>query len=123
VGLGALTYLLPPLFTETMRLTLALRVAIAAAVLGGTGAALGLFFPLGMVRFGEAGKPWFWAVNAFFGTAAAVLSLALAMEYGHRVLGLAAALIYATAWAALALPAGSAAPAGTDAGIDGNPRP
>ncbi len=101
LALVLVTLALPPLFAGTARLPLAVRVALSFLLLGSTGAMLGLFFPLGMMQFGEAGKPWFWAVNAFFGVVASVLSLALAMVFGHRVLGLAAAGIYAVAWLAL----------------------
>jgi hypothetical protein len=40
---------------------------------------VGLFFPLGMLRFGDCQKTWFWALNGASSVLAGVLFLALAM--------------------------------------------
>jgi hypothetical protein len=59
---------------------------------------MGMFFPLGMLRFGDRRKAWYWAMNGAAGVLASVLSVALSMELGFsRVLWIAGAL-YALAW-------------------------
>ena len=89
---------LGPLFTSTLGLPLAGRVAVSLALLLPVGTALGLFFPLGMLRFGDAGKPWFWALNGIFGVVASVFSLAIAMELGFRSTAYLGAALYILAW-------------------------
>ena len=44
-----------------------LTIAPLARVLVPTGIAMGCCFPLGMLRFGEAHKGWFWALNGAAG--------------------------------------------------------
>jgi hypothetical protein len=82
VVLGAVNAGTPPLFAATLGLETPARVAIAVALLAPVGFLLGLMFPSGMVRFGDAGKAWFWAVNGACGVLASVASLALAMALG-----------------------------------------
>ena len=88
---------LPALFGATLGLPLSARIAITAAGVVPLGGLLGLFFPLGMARFGDGAKPWFWAINGVFGVVASVLSLALSMEYGYTVVGIGSALLYGLA--------------------------
>jgi hypothetical protein len=97
----ALMTLLPGLFAVTLGLPLALRVLITGTILIPLGAALGVFFPLGMLRFGDRSKPWYWAINGVFGVVASVLSLALSMEIGFSAVGMLAAFGYTVAWACL----------------------
>lgn len=97
----ALTLGLPGLFQGTLGLPEALRIALSFAVLLPLGAILGLFFPLGMVRFGDRHKAWFWAINGFFGVAASVFSLALSMAVGFTMVGVVSAVVYGLAWLAL----------------------
>lgn len=101
IGLLALVFVLPGLFSVTLGVPLALRVAISATILVPLGAALGVFFPLGMLRFGDRSKPWYWAINGVFGVVASVLSLALSMEIGFAAVGVLAAFGYLVAWACL----------------------
>lgn len=54
-----------------------------------------------MLRFGDAMKPWFWAVNGLFGVAASVFSLALSIQVGFTVVSAMAVAAYVTAWGAL----------------------
>ena len=89
------------LFETTLGLPLAARIGVSSAILLPLGAALGLFFPLGMLRFGDANKPWFWAINGAFGVVASVMSLALSMEYGFQLVGQLSAGIYGLAWVCL----------------------
>ncbi|MEO6593634.1 MAG: hypothetical protein ABIP94_02650, partial [Planctomycetota bacterium] len=72
----------PSLFTATLGLPLGLRIAASLLLLAPAGGMLGLFFPLGMLHFGDAMKPWYWAINGAFGVVASVMSLALSMEFG-----------------------------------------
>lgn len=92
---------LPTLFETTLGLPLPARIAASSVILLPLGAALGLFFPLGMLRFGDANKPWFWAVNGAFGVVASVMSLALSMEFGFQLVGQLSAGIYGLAWICL----------------------
>lgn len=92
---------LPPLMTTTLGLDLAARVAVTFVILAPVGGALGLFLPLGMVRFGDVDKPWFWAINGAFGVVAGVLSLALAMDFGFALVGQLSAVLYVLAWLCL----------------------
>jgi hypothetical protein len=59
---------------------------------------MGLFFPLGMLRFGDANKPWFWAVNGAAGVLASVFAVALSMEMGFSGVLWVAASVYVLAW-------------------------
>ncbi len=92
---------LPRLFDTTLGLPLAVRILISCALLVPTGAMLGLFFALGMLRFGDRSKPWFWAINGVFGVVASVMSLALSMELGYTAVGVVAAAVYLVAWGCL----------------------
>jgi hypothetical protein len=97
----ALAWGLPGLFSATLGWSLAIRVALSCVLLAPLGLLLGLFFPLGMLRFGDASKPWYWAINGAFGVVASVLSLALSMEFGFANVALLGALSYLVAWGCL----------------------
>jgi hypothetical protein len=101
VALLLILLVLPTLFSSTLGMGLGLRITASCAILLPLGAALGLFFPLGMLRFGDANKPWYWAINGAFGVVASVMSLALSMEFGFLAVGKLAAVIYAIAWLCL----------------------
>jgi hypothetical protein len=103
IAIVAIVSVLPPLFAATLGVPLTLRIAIACAILVPLGALLGTFFPLGMLRFGDADKPWLWAINGVFGVVASVMSLALSMEFGFRFVGLLSGAIYLGAWLGLAV--------------------
>ena len=70
------------LFETTLGAAEGVRVVIAVVVLLPVGFLLGHFFPLGMLRFGDDHKAWFWAINGACGVLAGVCSLALAMALG-----------------------------------------
>jgi hypothetical protein len=64
---------------------------------------MGFALPLGMVRFGERSKAWFWAVNGAAGVFASVSTLALVIALGFaRVMALGTA-VYALAAVVLLL--------------------
>jgi hypothetical protein len=102
LALALLVVGLPPLFAGTLGTPLVLRIAISAALLVPLGGVLGLFFPLGMLCFGDRAKPWYWAINGAFGVVASVMSLALSMDFGFTTVGFLAALGYVVAWACIA---------------------
>lgn len=70
------------LFAATLGASEPVRIAISFVVLLPVGFLLGHFFPLGMLRFGDDAKAWFWAINGACGVLAGVSSLALAMAFG-----------------------------------------
>jgi hypothetical protein len=101
IAIGLANAALGPLFAATLGWPLGARVATASLVLVPAGVAMGFPFPLGMRRFGEPSRAWFWALNGVAGVLASVLSLALSMEIGFsRVAALGAAL-YVGAWVLL----------------------
>jgi hypothetical protein len=83
-----------PLFRAALAYPLALRVAIAAGLFGAVGVLLGSAVPLGFLRFGDARKPWFWAINGAASVCASALSIALAMSLGFTLTALAGAGCY-----------------------------
>jgi hypothetical protein len=96
---------LPSVFSATLGIPLILRIAITALILAPLGGVLGIFFPLGMLHFGDRSKPWFWAINGAFGVVASVMSLSLSMEFGFTLVGIVAAVAYSVAWVCLIGPA------------------
>jgi len=83
----------PHLFSATIGWPWLARAATAFAIAGVMGFLMGFALPLGMLRFGDFNKAWFWAVNGACGVMASVCSLALAMTFGfERVVWLGVAL-------------------------------
>jgi hypothetical protein len=80
--LGALNLGLSRLFDAALGLPFAARAALTVTLLAPAAVPLGFFFPLGMLRFGDRHKAWFWAMNGASSVLAGVLSLALAMQFG-----------------------------------------
>jgi spermidine synthase len=95
--LAASVALAPHLFNGTLGLPLPVRILCSCAMLVPSGLALGLFFPLGMLRFGDTNKPWYWAINGAFGVVASVFSLALSMQFTYTLVGYLSAGLYALA--------------------------
>ena len=83
LALALLNFLLGPLFRETLGWGLGGRVGLSVTLLVPAGFLMGFGFPTGMIRFGDEGKPWYWAINGAFSVLASVLSLAAAMMVGH----------------------------------------
>lgn len=90
--------LLSPVFQLTLGFAWSLRLMVSVLLIVPTGIALGLCFPLGMQRFGERNKAWFWALNGAAGVFASVLSLALSMELGFPLVATIGAVLYAGVW-------------------------
>jgi hypothetical protein len=86
--------ILNEVFHATMSLELWQRIAVCSALLVPSGFCMGFFFPVGMVRFADRHKAWFWAVNGVFGVAASAASLAFAIVLGFRATGYIGACAY-----------------------------
>ncbi|HLU38508.1 MAG TPA: hypothetical protein VK081_03930 [Planctomycetota bacterium] len=87
---------MPALFGATLGWSEPARIATAVGLLVPVGFLLGHFLPLGMVRFGDRSKAWYWALNGACGVLASVCSLALAMAFGFAAvawLGVAAYVV------------------------------
>lgn len=84
IALGIVNLAMTPLFEAALGLTEPVRITIAIALLLPVGFLLGHFFPLGMARFHDDNKAWFWAVNGACGVLAGACSLALAMAIGFQ---------------------------------------
>jgi hypothetical protein len=89
---------LPYLMETTLVATLGWRMVMAAVLLLPLGMMLGLFLPLGILRFGATTKPWYWAINGAFGVVVSVFSLALSMDFGFDFVGYLSVLFYLIAW-------------------------
>jgi hypothetical protein len=89
---------LTPVFNWTLGWPFALRLLLSVLLITPPAFAMGFFFPLGMVRFGEEQKAWCWAINGAAGVLASVLSLALSMELGFSAVALIGAGLYVAAW-------------------------
>ncbi|MBW2459663.1 MAG: hypothetical protein JRI68_34540, partial [Deltaproteobacteria bacterium] len=98
LAIGGLNLVLSPLFATTLGWPGAARIVVAGLAVAPAGFAMGMFFPLGMVRFGDTNKAWFWALNGAAGVLASVASLALAMELGFATVGFLGVAGYVLAW-------------------------
>jgi hypothetical protein len=98
LSVAAVSAALGPVSTAVLGWSWPLRAATAVGLLVPCGVLLGCFFPLGMVRFGEPHKAWFWAVNGAASVVASVVSLALAMETGFSRVGYLGVGLYVVAW-------------------------
>jgi hypothetical protein len=101
VGLVVVNAVLSPIFSATLGWVLPLRIAIAALLLVPSGFLMGFSFPLGMLRFGDERKAWFWALNGAAGVLASVATLALFMVLGFTLVAYVGAAVYVLAWALL----------------------
>lgn len=95
--LALVNFALDPFFRETLGWGLAGRIGLSVTLLLPAGFLMGFAFPIGMVRFGEDGKPWFWAINGAFSVLASVASLAAAMLVGHTAVAYTGAGFYLAA--------------------------
>ncbi len=99
--IALLTVAFDGIFAATLGWSFPLRVAVSLLLITPPAFAMGFFFPLGMVRFGDQRKAWYWAINGAAGVLASVVSLAVSMELGFFAVGLMGAGLYALAWALL----------------------
>jgi hypothetical protein len=94
----AATLALGPLAATTLAWPLALRVAVALAVLSPLGFAMGAPFPAGMIRFEDVDRSWLWAVNGASSVLASAAALAVAMVIGLTGTMIAGSVAYLAAW-------------------------
>jgi spermidine synthase len=85
------------LFETTLGASEGVRIAIAVSMLLPVGFLLVHFFPLGMLRFGDDDKAWYWAINGACGVLAGVCSLAFAMALGFSAVAWIGVLGYVVA--------------------------
>jgi len=100
VNLGLAT-----LFDRTIGASIWVRVLAASTATVPLGFLLGFAFPVGMMRFGEGHRAWFWAVNGSAGVLASVSAVAVASYIGLSGVAFAGAAAYVVA--CLVLPARS----------------
>jgi len=100
---GAVVFLLLWLIGRTMAQPFAVRATIAVLALTLAGGVMGMLLPLGMARFDDRDRSWYWAVNGATSVLASVLALVVAMIAGFSVVLACAVASYIAA--ALTLPA------------------
>ena len=99
--LGVWTFFLSSFLSGTLGWPLAARIGVSLALLGPIAFLMGFAFPVGLSRFGETSKAWFWAMNGVTSVLGGVLSLALAMTIGFGGVLWVGTLVYLGAWTLL----------------------
>jgi hypothetical protein len=84
VLLALITLTLPSIFRATLGWSFGARVAASLFFLVPPAFLMGFAFPVGLSRFGQESKAWFWALNGIASVLAGVVSLALAMTLGFQ---------------------------------------
>jgi len=92
-------FVLPHLFSLTLKYPLNLRILITFLSLSPLGFLMGMPFPLGLklvssLKEGRLIIPWLWATNNFCSILASVLAIIIALSYGFQVVNLLAGAIY-----------------------------
>ena len=100
---GVIVLLLMWLAGKTTDQSFAVRVAISVTALTCAGAMMGMPFPLGMAKFDDCNRSWYWAINGATSVLASVLALVIALIAGFGVVLACAIVSYLMA--ALTLPA------------------
>lgn len=114
-GVVALVSLaLGPVFRATLGWAFPWRVVLSMCLVGPAGFVMGFAFPMGLMRFGAASTPWFWAVNGAAGVFAGVCSLALAMVLGFTWVGWIGVFLYAITYLLLPKDGAAASPTRPD---------
>jgi hypothetical protein len=72
---GILAFLLLWVADRTIGQSFVARVAISATALALAGGMMGMPFPLGMARFDDRDRSWYWAINGATSVLASVLAL------------------------------------------------
>lgn len=88
---------LGPVVTATLGASLVARVAWSVALVAPVAFAMGFCFPVGMGRFGDDNRGWFWAVNGATSVLASVSTLVLSLAYGLSRVLLVGVLCYGVA--------------------------
>jgi spermidine synthase len=92
--LVVMALVMQPLFSGTLHYGFVLKIAVAFIILFPCAFVGGFFFPAGVARFGDAGKPWFWAINGSFGVFSSAIALPVAMVWGYSSIIWAAVAAY-----------------------------
>lgn len=71
-----------PIAYHSAHWSLSARVAITAAMVFTAGLAMGVPFAMGMARFDDRDRSWYWAINGAAGVLASVLALGIALITG-----------------------------------------
>jgi hypothetical protein len=100
---GAIVFLLLWLADRTIGQSFAVRATISVTALTLAGAMMGMPFPLGMAKFDDRDRSWYWAINGATSVLASVLALVIALLAGFAVVLGCAVVSYLAA--ALTLPA------------------
>jgi hypothetical protein len=83
-----------PVFDATVGAPFGLRVLASIALLAPAGFLMGMALPAGMMRFSQANRAGFWAMNGIASVVGTVLALALAMSWGLQAVAFAGAGVY-----------------------------
>jgi hypothetical protein len=90
---GAIAFLLLWIADRTGGQSFWVRVAISVVALTFAGGMMGIPFPLGMAKFDDRDRSWYWAINGATSVLASVLALVIALIAGFgTVLGCAVAV-------------------------------
>jgi hypothetical protein len=92
--LALMALIMQPLFAATLHYSFVLKIAVAFLILFPCAFIGGVFFPAGVAKFGDAGKPWFWAINGSFGVFSSAIALPVAMVWGYSSIIWAAVAAY-----------------------------
>lgn len=95
--LALMALIMQPLFAATLHYGFVLKIAVAFLILFPCAFIGGIFFPAGVAKFGDAGKPWFWAINGSFGVFSSAIALPVAMVWGYSSIAWAAVAAYVIA--------------------------
>jgi hypothetical protein len=82
---GGTVFLLIWLAEKTIGQSFSVRVAISVTALTLAGAMMGMPFPLGMAKFDDRDRSWYWAINGATSVLASVLALVIALIAGFAV--------------------------------------
>jgi hypothetical protein len=93
-----LNFTLGPVFQATLGLDFTLRVILSVVLLAPAGFLMGFPFASGMTAFGDAHKPWFWAMNGSASVLASVCSLAVSMSFGFTLAAVVGVSFYLLAY-------------------------
>lgn len=88
---------LGPVIAATLGASLTARVAFSVALVAPVAFAMGFCFPVGMGRFGDKNRGWFWAVNGATSVLASVSTLVLSLAFGLSRVLLVGVLCYGVA--------------------------
>ena len=85
LAVGSIVFLLLWVSNRTLGQPFAVRVTIAVVALTLAGGMMGMPFPLGMAKFDDRDRSWYWAINGATSVLASVLALVIALISGFTV--------------------------------------